>query len=135
MTTTMSTRSIHMQKVNMMRSAEVTAMIDFLSHLDNGTDGDYDGFKSFGIESNKKLKGQINAYRAGKIAKLLGKNLNKNHLKRFIKGDDYSYSMTAKEVDDLVNSNLEGLMKYWKFSKGLYINNALIELDTEENSL
>ena len=105
-----------------MRSAEVTAMIDFLSHLDNGTDGDYDGFKSFGIESNKKLKGQINAYRAGKIAKLLGKNLNKNHLKRFIKGDDYSYSMTAKEVDDLVNSNLEGFMEYWYFSKGFYIN-------------
>ena len=119
----------------MMRSAEVTAMIDFLSDLDNGIDGDYGGFNSFGIKSNKKLKGQINAYRAGKIAKLLGKNLNKNHLKIFIKGNDYSYSMTAKEVDDLVNSNLEGLMKYWKFSKGLYINNALIELDTEENSL
>ena len=131
----MSTRSIHMQKVNMMRSAEVTAMIDFLSDLDNGADGDYDGFNSFGIESSTKLKGQINAYRAGKIAKLLGKNLNKNHLKKFIKGDDYNYSMTAKEVDDLVDYDLKGFMKYWEFSKGFYINNALIELDTEENSL
>ena len=106
----------------MMRSAEVAAMIDFLSDLDNGTDGDYGGFNSFGIKSNDKLKGQINAYRAGKIAKLLGKNLNKNHLKRFIKGENYNYLMTAKEVHDFVNSNLEGFMEYWDFSKGVYIN-------------
>lgn len=96
-------------------------MIDFLSDLDNGTGGDYDGFNSFGIESSIQLRGQINSYRAGKIAKLLGKNLNKNHLKRFIKGDGYNYSMTAKEVDDFVNSNLNGITKYWNFSKSVYI--------------
>ena len=135
MTITMATRSTHMKKVNIQRSAEVAAMIDFLSDLDNGTGGDYDGFDSFGIESSVQLRSQINSYRAGKIAKLLDKNLNKNHLKRFIKDHGYNYSMTAKEVIDFVNSNLEGLMKYWEFSKGFYINNALMELDKEENCL
>lgn len=119
MTITMATRSAHMRGVNIQRSAEVAAMIDFLSDLDNGTGGDYDGFDSFGIKLSQQLKGQINAYRARKIALLLGKNLNKNHLKRFIKGHGYNYSMTAKEVDNFVNFNLEGFMKYWEFSKGV----------------
>ena len=117
----MATRSAHMKRVNTQRSAEVAAMIDFLSDLDSGTGGDYDGFNSFGIKLSIQLRGQINSYRAGKIAKLLGKNLNKNHLKRFIKRDCYNYSMTAKEVDDFVNSNLEGLMEYWNFSKIVYV--------------
>lgn len=124
MTTTMATRSAHMKKVNTQRSAEVAAMIDFLSDLDNGTGGDYDGFYSFGIESSVQLRGQINSYRAGKIAKLLGKNLNKNHLKKFIKKDCYNYSMTAKDVVDFVNSNLEGFMKYWDFSKSVYVGSV-----------
>lgn len=122
MTITMATRSAHMRRVNIQRSAEVAAMIDFLSDLDDGTGGDYDGFDSFGIELSQQLKGQINAYRAGIIAGLLGKNLNKNHLKRFIKGHGYNYSMTAKEVIDFVNSNLEGIVNYWNFSKGIYVN-------------
>jgi len=124
MTITMATRSTHMKRVNIQRSAEVAAMIDFLSDLDNGTGGDYDGFDSFGIESSVQLRGQINSYRAGKIAKLLGKNLNKNHLKRFIKKDCHNYSMTAKDVDDFVNSNLEGFMKYWDFSKSVYVGSV-----------
>ena len=124
MTITMATRSTHMRRVNIQRSAEVAAMIDFLSDLDDGTGGDYDGFDSFGIELSQQLKGQINAYRAGKIAQLLGKNLNKNHLKRFIKRDCYNYSLTAKDVDNFVNSNLEGFMEYWNFSKNIYVGSV-----------
>lgn len=124
MTITMATRSAHIRRVNIQRSAEVTAMIDFLSDLDSGTGGDYDGFNSFGIELSQQLKGQINSYRAGKIAKLLGKNLNKSHLKRFIKGHGYNYLMTAKEVDNFVNSNLESFMKYWEFSKSVYVGSV-----------
>ena len=121
MTITMATRSTHMKRVNILRSTEVAAMIDFLSDLDSGTGGDYDGFNSFGIKLSIQLRGQINSYRAGKIAQLLGKNLNKKHLKKFIKGNDYNYSMTAKEVDDFVNSNLEGFIEYWNFSKNVYV--------------
>lgn len=124
MTITMATRSTHMRRVNIQRSAEVAAMIDFLSDLDDGTGGDYDGFDSFGIKLSQQLKGQINAYRAGKIAQLLGKNLNKNHLKRFIKGHGYDYLMTTKEVDNFVNSNLKSFMKYWEFSKSVYVGSV-----------
>ena len=102
MTTTMATRSAHMKKVNTQRSAEVAAMIDFLSDLDNGTGGDYDGFDSFGIESSVQLRGQINSYRAGKIAKLLGKNLNKitaEHIRSFQK----SYESAVPQFEQLNN--------------------------------
>ena len=120
----MTSRSVNMKRINKLRSAEVTAMLDFLIALDNGSDGDFDGFNSFNIESSELLKGQINSYRAEKIAKLLGKTVSKKHLKILSKPVGYNYLMTSKEVDKFVNSNLQGFTNYWIYSKGVYLNNV-----------
>ncbi len=120
----MTSRSLNMKRVNKLRSAEVAAMLDLLIALDSGSSGDFDGFHSFNISSSGQLKGQINSYRAEKIAKLLGKTVSKKHLKIFSKPSDYDYSMTSKEVDEFVNSNLKGFKNYWIYSKGVYLSNV-----------
>ncbi len=120
----MANRSTNMKRVNKLRSAEVTAMLDLLGELDNGTHGDFGGFDSFGIESSRQLKGQINSYRAEKLSKLLGKSVSKMHLIGFAKNANYDYSMTSQDFNRFIDSNLEGFKCYWYFSKNVYINNV-----------
>lgn len=116
-------------------------MLALLTELDNGTDGDFDGFPKFGIKYSQKMRGRINSYRAQKIAKYLGKNISKGHLvdlfsekkKTPIKTpieEDLSYM----SVDEFIEMNGKGLLLYWQYSKGFYIANALRELDKNNNN-
>ena len=142
----MSSRSENMRKVNAVRSAEVKAMLDLLRELDNGTGGDFGGFDEFGFKYERSIKGRINSYRAQKIAVFLDKNISKSHLIQFSKDklvlierdklnvfDKFgkyivSSNITIKEFIDI---NKEALLKYWKYSRVFYINNALRELDND----
>lgn len=125
----MANRSTNMKRVNKIRSAEVDAMLDLLRELDSGTYGDYGGFDSFGIESSEKLKGEINSYRAERLAKLLGKNISKTQLVKFAKNVNHNYSMSSKDFNEFINLNLDSFKNYWNFSKNVYMNNAWIKLD------
>lgn len=125
-----------MKRVNATRSAEVQAMLALLAELDNGTDGDFDGFAKFGIQYSGQMQGRINSYGAQKIAKYLGKNISKGHLvdlfskkKRNLEGNQSNKKMS---VDEFITMNGRGLLLYWKYSKGFYIKNALRELDKGE---
>ncbi len=120
----MANRSTNMKRVNKIRSAEVDAMLDLLRELDSGTYGDYGGFDSFGIESSEKLKGEINSYRAERLAKLLGKNISKTQLVKFAKNVNHNYSMSSKDFNEFINLNLDSFKNYWNFSKNVYMNNA-----------
>ena len=138
MTTTMTTRSIHIKKVNLTKSAEVRAMLDLLTELDSGGGGDFDGFENFGIINAQCMKGRLNSYQAQKIAKYLGKNISKSHLIKFsknertlIKRDLHIYDkgdefLNRISVDEFIKINGKGLLAYWQCSKEFYINNALI---------
>lgn len=129
-----------MKRVSVTRSAEVQAMLALLLELDNGTGGDFDGFSKFGIQYSGQMQGRINSYRAQKIAKYLGKNISKGHLvdlfakkKRTLIGEDLSvYSNKKMSVDEFIEMNGRGLLLYWQYSKGVYINNALKALDKGE---
>ena len=131
-----------MKRVSVTRSAEVQAMLALLTELDNGTDGDFDGFEKFGIQYSQQMRGRINSYRAQKIAKYLGKNISKGHLvdlfakkKRTLIEEDLSvYEGNHKKmsVDEFITMNGRGLLLYWQYSKGVYINNALKALDKGE---
>lgn len=136
----MSNRAKNMKRVSVTRSAEVQAMLALLLELDNGTGGDFDGFSKFGIQYSGQMQGRINSYRAQKIAKYLGKNISKGHLvdlfakkKRTLIGEDLSvYSNKKMSVDEFIEMNGRGLLLYWQYSKGVYINNALKALDKGE---
>lgn len=138
----MNNRAINMKRVSVTRSAEVQAMLALLTELDNGTDGDFDGFAKFGIQYSQQMRGRINSYRAQKIAKYLGKNISKGHLvdlfakkKRTLIEEDLSvYEGNHKKmsVDEFITMNGRGLLLYWQYSKGFYIANALRELDKGE---
>lgn len=133
-----------MKRVSVTRSAEVQAMLALLVELDNGTGGDFDGFSNFGIQYSGRMKGRINSYRAQKIAKYLGKNISKGHLvdlfskkKRNLIEEDLSVyegnqSNKKMSVDEFIEMNGRGLLLYWEYSKGFYINNALKALDKRE---
>jgi len=125
-----------MKRVSVTRSAEVQAMLALLLELDNGTGGDFDGFSKFGIQYSGQMQGRINSYRAQKIAKYLGKNISKGHLvdlfakkKRNLEGNQSNKKMS---VDEFIEMNGRGLLLYWQYSKGVYINNALKALDKGE---
>lgn len=135
----MANRSENMKLVNKIRSAEVTAMLDLLRELDNGTGGDFGGFIQFGMSNHYDMEGRINSYRAQKIAKYLGKNISKSHLIRFSKDKDIlierdlsvykrnNISINRISVNEFIDIDGKGLLLYWQYSKGFYINNALIE--------
>ena len=132
----MNNRAINMKRVSVTRSAEVQAMLALLLELDNGTGGDFDGFSKFGIQYSGQMQGRINSYRAQKIAKYLGKNISKGHLvdlfakkKRNLEGNQSNKKMS---VDEFIEMNGRGLLLYWQYSKGVYINNALKALDKGE---
>lgn len=140
----MNNRAKNMKRVSATRSAEVQAMLALLLELDNGTGGDFDGFEKFGIQYSGQMRGRINSYRAQKIAKYLGKNISKGHLvdlfakkKRNLIGeylsDEGNQSNKKMSVDEFITMNGIGLSLYWQYSKGVYITNALRELDNNNN--
>lgn len=133
----MNNRAKNMRRVSATRTAEVQAMLALLTELDNGTGGDFDGFSKFGIKYSQQMKGRINSYRAQKIAKYLGKNISKGHLidlfsKKKITPIEEDLSVYMS-VDEFIEMNGKGLLLYWQYSKGFYINNALRELDKNNN--
>lgn len=128
-----------MKRVVATRSAEVEAMLSLLHDLDEGNEGDLEGFESFGIRDSYKMRGRINSYRAQKIANRIGKNISKTHLVKFSKDRDLliindfaDSNKDAMSINDFLDINSDALIKYYSVLKGFYINNALLELDNNK---
>ena len=115
----MNKRSENMKKVNTLRSEITTAMIYLLDELEDGTGGDYDGFNSWGIKEVYKLKGQLNSYRAQKIAQFLGKTISKQKLLKYAKPKGYVYSLSNQEITQWLKDNQHALLKYSAFNIGV----------------
>ena len=111
----MNKRSENMKVVNDLRSKVTASVIYLLDELEEGTGGDYDGFKWWKIDDYEKLEGQLNSYRAQKIAQFLGKNISKQKLLKYVKPKDYIYSLTNKELDEWLDNNSRGLHRYLSF--------------------
>ena len=112
----MNKRSENMKKVNYLRSQKTMAIIDLSDELEEGTGGDYEGFGAWDIYNYQGLKGQLNTYRAQKIAQFLGKNISKQKLSKYSKPKDYVYSMTNKDIAKWLEDNKEGLLSYSNFN-------------------
>lgn len=108
-----------MKKVNTLRSEVTTAMIYLLDELEDGTGGDYDGFNSWNIKEAHKLKGQLNSYRAQKIAQFLGKTISKQKLLKYAKPKGYVYSLSNQDIAQWLEDNQQALLKYSKFNIGV----------------
>ena len=115
----MNKRSENMKKVNTLRSEVTTAMIYLLDELEDGTGGDYDGFDSWDIKEADKLKGQLNSYRAQKIAQFLGKTISKQKLLKYAKPKGYVYSLSNQEITQWLKDNQHALLKYSAFNIGV----------------
>lgn len=115
----MNKRSENMKKVNTLRSEITTAMIYLLDELEEGTGGDYDGFDSWDIKEADKLKGQLNSYRAQKIAQFLGKTISKQKLLKYAKPKGYVYSLSNQEITQWLKDNQHALLKYSAFNIGV----------------
>ena len=115
----MNKRSENMKKVNTLRSEITTAMIYLLDELEEGTGGDYDGFDSWDIKEADKLKGQLNSYRAQKIAQFLGKTISKQKLLKYAKPKGYVYSLSNQDIAQWLEDNQQALLKYSKFNIGV----------------
>ena len=111
-----------MKRVNFLRAEEISATISLLDELEEGTGGDYDGFRSWGIKESDKLKGQLNSYRAQKIAQLLGKNISKQRLLKYRKPKDYIYTFSSQELSQWLKDNQNPLLKYSAFNIGVMIS-------------
>lgn len=105
-----------MSKVNTVRSGVTRAIIDLLDELEEGTGGDYDGFDEWGIEESIIIKGQLNSYRAQKIAEFLGRTISKQKLLKYAKPKGYMYSLTNQDITNWLENNKVGLLKYSTFN-------------------
>nr|WP_181716904.1 hypothetical protein [Psychrobacter sp.]QJS05165.1 hypothetical protein [Psychrobacter sp.] len=112
----MNKRSKNMKKVNHLRSQKTVAIVDLLDELEEGTGGDFDGFGAWDIKNYQGLKGQLNSYRAQKIAQFLGRNISKQKLSKYSKPKDYAYSLTSKDIAEWLEDNKEGLLRYSDFN-------------------
>ena len=112
----MNKRSENMSKVNSLRSQVTKAMIDLLDELEEGTGGDYDGFDEWDIEESIIIKGQLNSYRAQKIAEFLGRTISKQKLLKYAKPEGYMYSLTNQDITNWLEDNKVGLLKYSTFN-------------------
>ena len=115
----MNKRAENMKKVNNLRSEVTTAMIYLLDELEDGTGGDYQGFDSWDIREAYKLKGQLNSYRAQKIAQFLGKTISKQKLLKYAKPKGYVYSLTHQEIAQWLKDNQDALLRYSTFNIGV----------------
>jgi hypothetical protein len=115
----MNNRSENMKKVNTLRSEVTTATIYLLDELEEGTGGDYDGFNSWGIKDAEEIKGQLNSYRAQKIAQFLGKTISKQKLLKYAKPKGYVYALSNQDIAQWLKDNREPLLKYSEFNIGV----------------
>ena len=118
----MSKRSENMSRVNDLRSKVTRAMVSLLDELEEGTGGDYDGFTEWDIKDHQKLKGQLNSYRAQKIAQFLGRTISKQKLLKYAKPKGYEYSLTNKDISNWLESNKDALLKYSSFNIAVMTN-------------
>ncbi len=112
----MNKRSENMSKVNSLRSQVTKAMIDLLDELEEGTGGDYHGFDEWDIKRSIIIKGQLNSYRAQKIAQFLGRTISKQKLLKYAKPEEYMYSLTNQDITNWLEDNKVGLLKYSTFN-------------------
>ncbi len=122
----MTNRVTNIKKVNAVRSAKTAAMIDFLSALESG-EGDFGGFNEFNIKTIEV--GQLNSYRANKIANYFNKSISKKHLSIFSKDADYTYQLTNADIAAYLKIYDKELRIYLDFYIHSYINDALIAFD------
>lgn len=118
----MSKRAENMSRVNDLRSKVTRAMISLLDELEEGTGGDYDGFTEWDIKNDQELKGQLNSYRAQKIAQFLGRTISKQKLLKYAKPKGYEYSLTNKDISNWLESNKDALLKYSSFNIAVMTN-------------
>ena len=118
----MSKRSENMSRVNDLRSKVTRAMVSLLDELEEGTGGDYDGFTEWDIKNDQELKGQLNSYRAQKIAQFLGRTISKQKLLKYAKPKGYEYSLTNKDISNWLESNKDALLKYSSFNIAVMTN-------------
>ncbi|MBB3107958.1 hypothetical protein FHS24_002494 [Psychrobacter luti] len=112
----MNKRSENMNKVNTLRSEVTRAIIDLLDELEEGTGGDYHGFDEWYIKESIIIKGQLNSYRAQKIAQFLGRTISKQKLLKYAKPKGYTYSLTNQDITRWLEANKVGLLKYSTFN-------------------
>lgn len=115
----MNRRAENMRRVNDLRSRVTLAMIALLDELEDGTGGDYFGFTHWGIKNHRELKGQLNSYRAQKIAQFLGKTISKQKLSKYSKPKGYEYSLTNQDINHWLESNKDALLDYSSFNVGV----------------
>jgi len=123
----MSKRSENMSRVNDLRSKVTRAMVSLLDELEEGTGGDYDGFTEWDIKDHQELKGQLNSYRAQKIAQFLGRTISKQKLLKYAKPKGYEYSLTNKDISNWLESNKDALLKYSSFNIAVMTNGQRYE--------
>lgn len=123
----MSKRSENMSRVNDLRSKVTRAMVSLLDELEEGTGGDYDGFTEWDIKDHQELKGQLNSYRAQKIAQFLGRTISKQKLLKYAKPKGYEYSLTNKDISNWLESNKDALFKYSSFNIAVMTNGQRFE--------
>lgn len=123
----MSKRAENMSRVNDLRSKVTRAMISLLDELEEGTGGDYDGFTEWDIKDHQELKGQLNSYRAQKIAQFLGRTISKQKLLKYAKPKGYEYSLTNKDISNWLESNKDALLKYSSFNIAVMTNGQRFE--------
>ena len=111
-----------MRVVNKLRSDVTTAMLFLLDELEDGTGGDYDGFDRWGVKGHRRLKGQLNSYRAQNIAQFLGRTINKQKLSKYSKPKGYEYSFTNQDISQWLENNKDALIKYSSFNIGVMTN-------------
>ena len=120
-----------MKKVNAVRTAKTAAMIDFLLALETG-EGDYGGFNEFNI---RQLKiGQLNSYRAKKIANYFDRSISKKHLSIFSKDANYTYQLTNSDINSYLKEYDKELRFYCMFYIQSYVNDALTQFDKIVNN-
>lgn len=123
----MSKRTENMSRVNDLRSKVTRAMVSLLDELEEGTGGDYDGFTEWDIKDHQELKGQLNSYRAQKIAQFLGRTISKQKLLKYAKLKGYEYSLTNKDISNWLESNKDALLKYSSFNIAVMTNDQRYE--------
>ncbi len=126
----MTSRVTNMKRVNAVRSAKTAAMIDFLFALESG-EGDYGEFREFNIKVLKA--GQLNSYRANKIANYFDKSISKKHLAIFSKDANYTYQLTNADIASYLKKYDKELRFYLDFYIQSYVNDALIAFDKTIN--
>lgn len=116
-----------MRRVNGLRSNVTSAMIALLDELEDGTGGDYYGFTHWNIKNHRELKGQLNSYRAQKIAQFLGRTISKQKLLKYSKSKGYEYSLTNQDISHWLESNKDALLEYSSFNIAVMTNGQRLE--------